>query len=190
MVPTDCLMIQEPLVTRGMSLKVLLRRACASLLSPPARNLPIAPMTVSPKRHTYQGRHTHQRGERLCTPSSNEKGTEAAHDVYHRPGRRLTDLLPPCRVLKAHWTTDPGAHSARGSIHLWMLHAGWGHLARERSKGESRSALRPLSLPSSRLRDMLPLASRGVGPTDMLPLPCLHRQPRWSSRCLQATTVS
>ena len=71
-----------------------------------------------------------------------------------------------------------------------MLHAGWGHLARERSKGESRSALRPLSLPSSRLRDMLPLASRGVGPTDMLPLPCLHRQPRWSSRCLQATTVS
>ena len=62
------------------------------------------------------------------------------------------------------------------------MHAGWSHLARERSKGESRSALRPLSLPSSRLRDMLPLASRGVGPTDMLPLPCLHRQPQPSSR--------
>ena len=43
MVPTDCLMIQEPLVTRGMSLKVLLRRVCASLLSPPARNLPTHP---------------------------------------------------------------------------------------------------------------------------------------------------
>lgn len=43
MVPTDCLMIQEPLVTRGMSLKVLLRRVCASLLSPPARNLPMRP---------------------------------------------------------------------------------------------------------------------------------------------------
>ena len=40
-VPTDCLMIQEPLVTRGMSLKVLLRRVCASRLSPPARNLPL-----------------------------------------------------------------------------------------------------------------------------------------------------
>ena len=43
MVPTDCLMIQEPLVTRGMSLKVLLRRVWASLLSPPARNLPMRP---------------------------------------------------------------------------------------------------------------------------------------------------
>ena len=46
MVPTDCLMIQEPLVTRGMSLKVLLRRASASLLSPPARNLPMHPNLV------------------------------------------------------------------------------------------------------------------------------------------------
>ena len=51
MVPTDCLMIQEPLVTRGMSLKVLLRRASASLLSPPARNLRPHPRLVTSGLH-------------------------------------------------------------------------------------------------------------------------------------------
>lgn len=71
------------------------------------------------------------------------------------------------------------------------------HLASERSKGESRSALRPLSLPSSRLRDMLALASRGVGATDRLPLPCLRRPPPVpvrpsmpSTRCESSTDVS
>ena len=48
------------------------------------------------------------------------------------------------------------------------------HLARERSKGESRSGCLPLSLPSSRL--CAPLASRGAGPVDddSVPLPCLR----------------
>ena len=49
-VPTDCLMIQLPSVTRGMSLKVALRRASASALSPPARNLcpPLATFNCGP----------------------------------------------------------------------------------------------------------------------------------------------
>ena len=59
------------------------------------------------------------------------------------------------------------------------------HLARERSKGESRSACLPLSLPSSRLCDRL--ASRGVGATDMLPLPCLHQHAGHSETLLQST---
>ena len=37
--PTDCLIIHEPSVIRGISLKVLLRLASASLLPPPAKNL-------------------------------------------------------------------------------------------------------------------------------------------------------
>ena len=59
------------------------------------------------------------------------------------------------------------------------------HLARERSKGESRSTCLPLSLPSSRLCDRL--ASRGVGATDMLPLPCLHQHARHSRSPLRST---
>ncbi len=41
-VPTDCLMIQLPSLTRGMSLNALFRRSVASRPSPPARNLPQA----------------------------------------------------------------------------------------------------------------------------------------------------
>ncbi len=46
------------------------------------------------------------------------------------------------------------------------------HLARERSKGESGSEARPLSLPSSRLPG--PLPPRGVGRLDSPLDPDLH----------------
>lgn len=38
-VPTDCLIIQEPCVTLGINLKVPSRRLLASAESPPAKNL-------------------------------------------------------------------------------------------------------------------------------------------------------
>jgi hypothetical protein len=48
-VPTDCLMIQEPCVTRGMSLNVALRSR-----SPPARNLhPTAKTPNQPQPESY-----------------------------------------------------------------------------------------------------------------------------------------
>lgn len=84
-VPTDCLMIQEPCVTRGISLNVLLRRAIAALLSPPAKNL-----------ITHNGAHSESCSLCGCRCGSTEKETSSA-----QPGKRLGAQTADCITGKA-----------------------------------------------------------------------------------------
>lgn len=115
MVPTDCLMIQEPLVTRGMSLKVLLRRVCASLLSPPARNLLMHPswspleLPMSSASFSLTGAST------VCAPGGWEK-SGAASSTCHNPEGVLRSVLPValgCQTPCRHQAPGPTARERR-----------------------------------------------------------------------------